>query len=221
MLRILLADDHPLFRSGVRNLIQTTEDLEVAGEAASGDEVVEMAQLLQPDVIVMDIRMPGMNGMEATKQIKANQPEIKILIVTMLKNDKSVFTAMQMGASGYVLKDAGEMELLHSIRMAGNGGAVFSSDIASRMIDYFSRTESTKTQNPIMSELTGREKEILELIVEEKTNAQIASRLHLSAKTIANHVSNILNKLQVADRHEAKKLFNATENWETELGDDE
>lgn len=219
-MRILLADDHPLFRSGVRNLIQTSEDLKVIGEAASGDEVVEMAHLLKPDVIVMDIRMPGMNGIEATKQIKEKQPEIKILIVTMLKNDKSVFTAMQMGASGYVLKDAGEMELLHSIRMAGNGGAVFSSDIAARMIDYFSGTGPTETHNPLMSELTGREKEILELIVEEKTNAQIATRLQLSVKTVANHVSNILNKLQVTDRHEAKKYYKTAVNWDIEQGDE-
>ncbi|GIO11327.1 DNA-binding response regulator [Cohnella xylanilytica] len=213
-MRVLLADDHPLFRSGVRNLIQTTEDLEVVGEASSGEEAVELASSLLPDVIVMDIRMPGMNGIEATKRIKEKHPEVKILIVTMLKNDKSVFAAMKMGASGYVLKDAGEMELLHSIRLAGNGGAVFSSDIAARMMDYFTSAHASDTNNPVLKDLTGREKEILELIVAGKTNNQIADRLYLSAKTVANHVSNILNKLQVSDRHEAKKLLKATPDWD-------
>ncbi|MGJ7909922.1 response regulator [Neobacillus sp. LXY-1] len=211
-MKILLADDHPLFRGGVRNLIQTTDDLDVIGEAATGEEAIELAMSLKPDVIVMDIRMPGINGMEATKKIKESQPEIKILIVTMLKNDKSVFTAMQMGASGYVLKDAGEMELLHSIRVIGNGGAVFSSDIASRMMNYFSKQEPSDNQSRVLAELTVREKEILELIVEEFTNVQIATKLHLSAKTVANHVSNILNKLQVTDRHEVKKLYN--QSWD-------
>jgi DNA-binding NarL/FixJ family response regulator len=211
-MKILLADDHPLFRGGVRNLIQTTEDLELAGEAATGEEAIEKALLLQPDVIVMDIRMPGINGIEATQKIKEKLPHTKILIVTMLKNDKSVFAAMQMGANGYMLKDAGELELLHSIRLVGNGGAVFSSDIAARMMQFFSKVDEPNHNNTALSELTPREKEILELIVNEKTNAQIASSLHLSSKTVANHVTNILNKLQVADRYEAKKLFKSPQN---------
>ncbi|MFC5406554.1 response regulator [Cohnella soli] len=209
-MRILLADDHPLFRSGVRNLIHTTEDLQVIGEAATGEEAVEMAVSLHPDVIVMDIRMPGINGIEATRIIREKLPDMKILIVTMLKNDKSVFTAMQMGARGYVLKDAGEMELLQSIRMVERGGAVFSSDIAARMMHYFMIPQQSQPATPALSELTGRESEILELISDGCTNSQIASRLQLSAKTVANHVSNILNKLQVADRHEAKKLLSSS-----------
>lgn len=206
-MRILLVDDHPLFRSGIRNLIQTTEDLEVIGEAASGDEAVELAINLKPDIIVMDIRMPGLNGIEATRVIKEKIPEIKILIVTMLKNDKSVFTAMKMGARGYCLKDAGEMELLQSIRIVGDGGAVFSSDIAERMMHYFSLPEKNELYNPVLSELTGRELEVLELISEGFTNTQIGGRLHLSAKAVANHISNILNKLQVTDRHQAKQIY--------------
>jgi DNA-binding NarL/FixJ family response regulator len=216
-MKILLCDDHPLFRSGVRNLIQTTDDLEVIGEAASGEQAIEMAVNLKPDVIVMDVRMPGINGMEATKIINEKLPNMKILIVTMLKNDKSVFTAMQMGARGYVLKDAGEMELLQSIRIVGNGGAVFSSDIASRMMNYFSMPRNQETSNPALSELTGREIEILEFIAEGFTNTQIASRLHLSAKTVANHISNILNKLQVADRHQAKRIYKESQMEEDEF----
>lgn len=210
-MKILLADDHPLFRSGVRNLIQTTDDLQVIGEAATGEEAIEMAVSLHPDVIVMDVRMPGVNGIEATRIIREKLPDMKILIVTMLKNDKSVFTAMQMGARGYVLKDAGEMELLHSIRMVESGGAVFSSDIAARMMHYFMMPQQSQPAAPALSELTGRESEILELISDGYTNLQIASRLQLSAKTVANHVTNILNKLQVADRHEAKKLLSKSQ----------
>ena len=218
-MKIVLIDDHPLFRGGVRNLIQTTEDLEVIGEGASGEEAVELALRLQPDVMVMDIRMPGINGIEATRVIREKQPEMKILIVTMLKNDKSVFTAMQMGARGYVLKDAGEMELLHSIRMVGNGGAVFSSDIAARMINYFTMPQKQSLVNPALSELTSRELEVLELIAEGYTNVQIGNKLQLSSKTVANHISNILNKLQVADRHQAKKLYKESQN--TLIGEDE
>ncbi|BFT72667.1 response regulator [Paenibacillus sp. P36] len=206
-MRILLADDHPLFRGGVRNLIGTTEDLQVIGEASNGEEAVQLALTLSPDVIVMDIRMPGINGIEATRMIREKQAEQKILIVTMLKDDKSVFMAMQMGARGYVLKDAGEMELLQSIRIVGGGGAVFSSDIASRMMHYFTMPKPSQPLNPALSELTGRETEVLELIADGYSNGQIASRLQLSAKTVANHVTNILNKLQVQDRHEAKKVL--------------
>ncbi|WP_123042967.1 response regulator transcription factor [Cohnella candidum] len=209
-MKILLADDHPLFRSGVRNLIQTTDDLEVIGEASTGEEAVELAVRLQPDVIVMDIRMPGINGIEATRLIMEKDSRIKILIVTMLANDKSVFSAMQSGARGYVLKDAGEMELLQSIRMVGNGGAVFSTDIASRMMDYFSVTKQNAPLNPALAELTAREMEILQFIKDDYTNAKIAAALHLSPKTVANHISNILNKLQVADRHEAGMLYRST-----------
>lgn len=209
-MRIVLADDHPLFRSGVRNLIHSTGQLEVVGEASNGEEAVRLALELKPDVIVMDIRMPGMNGMEATKAIRERLPEMKILIVTMLKNDLSVFTAMQLGARGYVLKDAGEMELLQSIQVVGNGGAVFSSDIAARMIDYFSLTKYQGKPDSL-GELTAREFEILKLIAEDYSNPQIANRLQLSNKTVANYISNILNKLQVSDRHEAKRKFNSAQ----------
>ncbi|MFC5450326.1 response regulator transcription factor [Paenibacillus aestuarii] len=209
-MNILLADDHPLFRGGVRNLIQTTDDLHVIGEATTGEEAVAMAAHLQPDVIVMDIRMPGINGIEATRIIREKFPQMKILIVTMLKNDKSVLTAMQMGARGYVLKDAGEMELLQSIRIVGGGGAVFSSDIAARMMHYFAAPQIQEFANPALDGLTGREMEILEHIASGLTNSQIAARLQLSVKTVANHVTNILNKLEVADRHEAKKMLNTS-----------
>lgn len=207
-MRILIADDHPLFRSGVRNLLKTTEDLEVVGEASSGDEALELVEHCQPDLVLMDIRMPGLNGIEATKLIKEKYPHIQVLILTMFRDDQSVFTAMRAGAKGYVLKDADETELLQSIRMVGNGGAVFSSDIAARMIHYFAAPKAVDTmEHPALAELSKREMEILERIVEGDTNGQIASRLHISSKTVANNVSTILNKLQVMDRNQARRLL--------------
>lgn len=206
-MKIIIADDHPLFRKGVRNLLGTTDDLDVVGEASSGDEALELSGALQPDLVLMDIRMPGLNGIEVTRLIKERYPRIEVLILTMFRDDQSVFTAMRAGAKGYVLKDADEDELLQSIRIVGGGRAVFSSDIAERMIHYFSeRTPSADTAaHPALSELTKRELEILERIAEGDTNAQISSRLHISVKTVANNVSNLLNKLQVADRNEARK----------------
>ncbi|MDF2962963.1 MAG: LuxR family transcriptional regulator [Paenibacillus sp.] len=219
-MNIVIVDDHPLFRNGVRNLLQTTDDLTIVGEASTGEEALELAGSLRPDLMLMDIRMPGLNGIEATRRIKEQFPRIEILILTMFRDDKSVFTAMRAGAKGYVLKDADEVELLQSIRMVGSGGAVFSSDIASRMMHYFSEPKPSHPADPVLSELTKREFEILERISEGESNAEIAGRLHLSAKTVANHVTNILNKLQVADRHEAKRLLKKHRNLES-IGDDE
>lgn len=224
-MRIIIAEDHPMFRSGVRSLLATTDDLDVVGEASDGIEAVKLAGELLPDLIIMDIRMPGLNGIEATLRIKEQFPSIEILILTMYQDDQSVFTAMRVGAKGYVLKDADEEELLQSIRMVGSGSAVFSTGIAERIMHYFasqsspgstgSLGEETEEQgvggqgllrDPAFAELTRREAEILERIAVGDTNAQIADRLHISAKTVANNVSNILNKLQVMTRHEARKL---------------
>ncbi|KRE86536.1 LuxR family transcriptional regulator [Paenibacillus sp. Soil766] len=208
MMRIMIADDHPIFRSGVRNLLQTTEDLIVVGEAASGDEVLGLVEQCQPDLILMDIRMPGLNGIEATQLVKEKYPHIHVLILTMFRDDQSVFTAMRVGAKGYVLKDADEIELLQSVRMVGNGGAVFSSDIAARMMHFFSEPRTLNpSEHPALSELSKREMEILERIAEGHTNAQIGTRLNISAKTVANYVSMILNKLQVEDRNEASRIL--------------
>lgn len=206
-MNILIADDHPIFRSGVRNLLQTTGDMCIVGVASTGEEAIELATSLQPDVILMDIRMPGINGIDATRQIMEKHPGIQILILTMFKDDKSVFTAMRAGAKGYVLKDADEDELLQSIRVVGSGGAVFGSDIASRMMHFFSTPVRVDPLDSTFAELTGREKEILERIAEGDSNAEIAAHLHLSVKTVANYVTNILNKLQVVDRNEAKRLL--------------
>ncbi len=201
-LRVLICDDHTLFRDGLRALIASAPDLELAGEATTGEEAVELAAQLLPDVILMDIKMPGINGIEATRQILNSNPHIRVLMVTMFEDDQSVFTAMRAGARGYILKGAKHDEMLRAIRAAGSGEAIFSPAIATRLIDFFGglRVEALPQTFP---ELTDREREILDLIAQGWSNAEIARQLSLSAKTVANHVSNIFSKLQVADRAQA------------------
>jgi DNA-binding NarL/FixJ family response regulator len=214
-LRILIADDHPLFRHGVKTLFMTTSDIEVIGEVTSGEEAIEVSKSLLPDVILMDLRMQGMNGIEATRQIVQSNPNIQILILTMFQDDHSVFAAMRSGAKGYVLKDAEKDDLLNAIRTVGNGGAIFSPGIASRMIEYFSLARPAAPMESF-PELTEREREVLYLMADGTVNSAIASKLKISSKTVSNYVTNILNKLQVADREEAILLVR-----ESRLGNDE
>jgi DNA-binding NarL/FixJ family response regulator len=201
-LRVVIADDHPVFRHGIRALLEMTPDVVVAGEAMTGDEVVALAEQLRPDLILMDVQMPGLNGIEATRRIVQRSPQIRVLVVTMFEDDASVFTAMRAGARGYVLKDATQDELLRAIRAAANGEAIFSPSIASRLINFFMAPHPTIPKT-IFPELTEREQEILDLLAQGKNNSEIAAWLSLSAKTVSNYVSNILNKLQVTDRTEA------------------
>jgi DNA-binding NarL/FixJ family response regulator len=201
-LHILIADDHPLFRDGIRMLLNTMPDMEVVGEAATGDEAVDLAMSLEPNLILMDIRMPGISGFEATRRILEAHPEIRVLVVTMFEDDASVFTAMRAGARGYVLKDAGKEEMLRAIRAAGRGEAIFSPGIAARLVDFFTTSVASMPKEAFPA-LTAREREILHLMTQGESNAGIARLLGLSGKTIANYVSNILNKLQVADREAA------------------
>ena len=204
-IHILIADDHPLFRDGLRALLESVPDMHVIGEVATGDEVIALAQSLQPDVVLMDIKMPGTNGIEATRRILQASPQVRILIITMFEDDDSVFAAIRAGARGYLLKGAVQEETLRAIRAVACGEAIFGPAIAQRLMHYLGGTRSTGKSGPtqFFPELTDREYEILTLIAQRKSNADIAAHLVLSPKTVRNHVSNILSKLQVADRTEA------------------
>jgi len=201
-LRILIADDHPLFRHGIHELLNLTPDIQVVGEATTGEEAITQAEALHPDVILMDINMPGVNGIEATRRILHNAPHIRILVVTMFEDDATVFAAMRVGARGYVLKDAEKENILRAIQAVGKGEAIFSPTIATRLIDFFATQESALPRE-IFPSLTERERGILQLIARGRSNAEISRELSLSPKTVYNYVSNILNKLQVSDRAQA------------------
>lgn len=201
-IRILIADDHPVFRYGLRALLQAEPETEVVGEAMSGDEVIALAASLQPDVILMDLNMPGINGIEATRRILATNPHMNILVLTMFDDDDSVFAAMRAGARGYLLKGAEGDETVRAIRVVSSGEAIFSPSIARRLMQYFGAPRPTAPPQAF-PELTEREREILTLIAQGYTNTAIAGQLVLSPKTVRNHVSNIFSKLQVADRAEA------------------
>jgi DNA-binding NarL/FixJ family response regulator len=201
-IRILIADDHPFFRDGLRVLVEATPDTELVGEATDGDEVVTLATELKPDVILMDLRMPGLGGIEATRKVLEEIPETGILVVTMVEDDDSVFAAMRAGARGYLLKGADRDEMLLAIRAVAHGEAVFGPGIARRLIQYFSSPRAGPSRS-IFPELTDREREILDLVAAGRNNQEIAESLYLSLKTVRNYVSNIFTKLQVSDRAQA------------------
>jgi DNA-binding NarL/FixJ family response regulator len=201
-IRLLIADDHPLYRDGMHGLLDSVTDTEVIGEASTGEEAITLAENLQPDVILMDIKMPGINGLQAMREILNTSPHICILIVSMLEDDDSVFAAMRAGARGYVPKGANQAEMLRAIRAVANGEAIFGPGIAQRLIGFFSASRPSVAPK-IFPELTDREGEILGLIAQGRTNQEIAEQLVLSLKTVRNHVSNIFSKLQVADRAQA------------------
>jgi DNA-binding NarL/FixJ family response regulator len=201
-LRVLIADDHPIFRDGIRALLASVPDFEVTGEAATGEEAIAAAAASQPDVVLMDLQMPGIGGVEATRQILFASPHIRVLIVTMFEDDYSVFTAMRAGARGYIIKGANSSDMLRAIRAVGSGEAIFSPAIAVRLMNFFAAPRPTIPAQTF-PELSVREREILDLIAQGASNADIANRLVLSPKTVRNHVSNIFSKLQVADRAQA------------------
>lgn len=200
--KILIADDHMIFRDGLRVLISGEEDFEVVGEAKDGREAVAMARELQPDLILMDIHMPHLTGIEATRQIIGEHPQINILILTMSEEDQAVFAAMRAGARGYILKGADHDEMLRAIRAIASGEAIFSPTIAARLMDFFKNAPPPVAADEF-TELTQRELEVLQLIAQGCSNGEIAQKLVLSPKTVRNYVTVILSKLQVADRAQA------------------
>jgi DNA-binding NarL/FixJ family response regulator len=202
VLRVLIADDHPVFRDGINALLEATPGMEVVGEATTGDDVILCTEQLQPDVILMDVQMPGINGIEATRRVVQNHPSMRVLMVTMFEDDQTVFAAMRAGARGYVLKDATKDEIRRAIQAVANGEAIFSPSIAARLIAFFAHPRPTLSSSAF-PELTDREQHILHLLAKGESNNAIASYLSLSTKTVSNYVSTILNKLHVADRAQA------------------
>ena len=201
-IRILIADDHAVVREGLHAVLSSESDMEVVGEAATGKEVIERAAELRPDVILADIQMPDVNGIEATRRILGVNPDVGVVILTMFEDDDSVFSAMRAGARGYVLKGAPPSEILKVLRAVAGGEAHFGPEIAKRLMDFFSAPKPTSSEQAF-PELTAREREILDLIAQGHSNAKIAARLFLSPKTVGNHISHIFTKLQVADRAHA------------------
>jgi len=201
-IHVLIADDHVLYREGVRKMLSVASEIEIVGEAASGEEAIARALALQPDVILMDLKMPGVNGIEATRRILYASPRIGVLVLTMFETDETVFAAMRAGARGYLLKDADQEEVLRAVHAVNRGEAIFSPAIAERLIHYFAALRPSAADR-VFPELTDREREILHLIAQGYNNSEIAEQLLLSIKTVQNHVSNIFSKLQVADRAQA------------------
>lgn len=203
-IRVLIADDHLFYREGVRALLANAAGITVVGEASSGAEALVRTAELGPDVVLMDLKMPGLNGIDATRQILAARPTTAILVITMFDDDDSVFAVMRAGARGYLLKDADQEELVRAIVGVHRGEAIFGPAIAQRMMHYFtSLPRAGGAPAEPFPELTEREREILTLIAQGYANQAIAQRLVLSIKTVQNHVSNIFGKLEVATRAEA------------------
>jgi|SRR5205085_8597466 len=207
-IRIVIADDQAITRSGLHKLLETVAGFEMVGEATNGAEAIELAAHLQPDVILMDLKMPMMHGIEATRQIHRTSPHIAILIVTIFKDDTSVFPAIRAGARGYLLKDTNQTELVQAIQTVAHGGVIFSPGIANRVLHYLSEPPANLPPQ-VFDELTKREREILELLARGSTNTEIAGQLAMSPKTVSNHISNILLKVQATDR--AKLMLMALE----------
>jgi DNA-binding NarL/FixJ family response regulator len=194
-IQILIADDHPLFRFGLRALLEAEEGTAVIGEATTGEEAVKMAASLQPDVILMDINMPDLNGIEATRRVLADNPNANILVLTMFDDD-TVFAAIRAGARGYLLKGSEGEETLRAIRAVAGGEAIFSPNIAARLMQHFANEPQTGTATPF-PDLTPRELEVLQLIAQGLTNSAIAEKLVLSPKTVRNQVSSIFSAYHV------------------------
>jgi DNA-binding NarL/FixJ family response regulator len=199
--RVLIADDHTLFREGLIALLDSVPGIEVAGAVQDGEQTIRAAAKLQPDVILMDLQMPGINGIEATRQIIRTSPHIGVIILTMFEDDDSVFAAMRAGARGYILKGADQNDMLRAIQSVARGEALFGPSIAARLMEFFHM--SSQPAHPVFPELTDREREILDFIARGSSNSDIAADLSISLKTVRNHVSNIFNKMQVSDRVQA------------------
>lgn len=200
-IRVMIADDHRFFRDGVRVMLQSQPDIEVVCEAGSGEECIRLAGVCQPRIILMDVQMPGINGMEATRRITQTHPGIGIIILSMFEDTDMLLTAMRAGARGYILKDADEEELVRSVRAAARGEALFAPAMANRLIGYLTTSTPASPKNAF-PQLSEREYEVMEFLARRLENQEIADAMGLSLKTVRNHVSSILAKLSLSDREE-------------------
>ncbi|MGN6301344.1 MAG: response regulator [Angustibacter sp.] len=198
---VLVADDHPVFREGFAALLASIPEIEVVGTASDGDEAVTAARELRPDVVVMDVQMPGLDGIAATRAVLAERPETGVVVLTMSEEDATVFSAIRAGARGYLLKGAEPAEVVRAITTVAGGGVVFGAVLAHRIADFFGSAPSAAESR--FPTLTARELEVLNLVAAGLSNGQIAGRLCLSQKTVRNHVHAVLTKLQAADRAQA------------------
>lgn len=206
LIKLMIADDHKLFREGLKALLSITDDIEIIGEAGDGESALEKCQQIQPDIILMDIHMPGINGIQVTQSILEQFPQTGVIMLTMLEDDASVFAAMRAGARGYLLKGADPSEVLSVIRAVAKGQALFGPAIAVRLMNYFKELNSKPHPMQLgtpFPELTDRELEVLRLISQGHNNREIAQKLVLSPRTVRNHITSIFSKLQVADRAQA------------------
>lgn len=201
-LRVVIADDHPLYRDGLVIALDSAEGTTVVAAVGTGAEAVAAAEALQPDVVVMDLQLPDLHGIEATRQIVATSPHIAVLVLTMFDDDDSIFAAMRAGARGYLLKGADHEALRRAVRAVAEGESIFAPRIATRLLDFFAGRSAGRAREAF-PQLTTREVEVLELLAAGHPNPTIARRLLIAEKTARNHVSNIFVKLQVADRAEA------------------
>jgi DNA-binding NarL/FixJ family response regulator len=201
-LRILIVDDHPLFRDGMRGLLESIPEVTVAGEAENGQEAVQLATELRPDIVLMDIGMPEMNGIEATRALLLACPTARVLVLTMYEEPDSVFSALRAGARGYLLKDARSDEIVRAIKAVAEGEAIFGPAIAERLATFF-RGGGVPRPPAAFPDLTSRETEALDLMARGLTNHEMAAHFGVSLKTVQNHVSNVLAKLHVVDRTQA------------------
>ena len=205
LIRVVIVDDHPVVRRGLRSLLETLPGIEVAGEAADGEAAVREVQLTRPDAVLMDVQMPGMDGIQATRPIGVCCPDVAVLVLTMLDDDATVFTAMQAGARGYLLKGAAQDEIARALRAVVAGEVIFGPQVAARVLSFFASpvmAAASRSDQPF-PELSARESQILDLLASGQRTAAIAEQLYLSPKTVSNNLTAIFAKLQVASRAEA------------------
>jgi DNA-binding NarL/FixJ family response regulator len=202
-IRVVVADDHPVVRSGISALLSSLPGFIVVGMASDGAQAIKECQLAQPDVLILDLKMPGLDGLAATREITRSVPRVAILILTMFDDDESVFAAMRAGARGYLVKGAEQDEIARAVRAVASGELIFGPAVASRVAGFFATPRTSPSAAQPFPQLTTREREILDLLAGGMSNAAIGARLGIAGKTVANNVSSVFTKLQVADRSQA------------------